>query len=354
MKTPNSNKSQVELAKKGFTLKQVLLLFGFFLLGFLLAFFWFKPKPVKSEEHAQMQGNYPLLNPLIDDYAANHLNMGELKSFRDKIETYIKKETSKSPELHVSYYFRDLNNGLWTGINEREAFAPASLMKIPVMIAILKKAETHPEVFNLEMVYDSLNNSLIEEDQGMKKVHGKHYSMHELIEMMIDYSDNFATLTLLKYIGEEAVQKVESDLNIRIKPEYTELSNFVTVKNYAGFFRILYNASYLNPEMSQKALGYLSNAVYNEGIRKATPSNIKVAQKYGKRDIHGKGTQLESIQLHHFGLVYFPEKPFIIGIMTRGSNLEQKKKIIYELSKMTYEEVEMQSKVKPYDRVFNE
>lgn len=171
---------------------------------------------------------------------------------------------------------------------------------------------------------------------------------------MIDYSDNFATLTLLKYIGEEAVQKVESDLNIRIKPEYTELSNFVTVKNYAGFFRILYNASYLNSEMSQRALTYLSKAEYKEGIRKAIPDSIVVAHKYGKRDISGVGTKLESIQLHHFGLIYYPGKPFLLGIMTRGSNLVQKKRIIYELSKITFEEVHKQASSAAYDRVFIE
>ena len=227
-------------------------------------------------------------------------------------------------------------------------------MKIPVMIAILKKAETHPEIFKMEIVYDAINNNTIEEDQGVLKVQGKHYSMHDLIEMMIDYSDNFAAMALLKYIGEEAVQKVENDLNIRIKPEYTDLSNFVTVKNYAGFFRILYNASYLNPEMSQKALAYLSKAVYNEGIRKAIPDSINVAHKYGKRDIHVQGSKLKTIQLHHFGLVYYPGKPFILGIMTRGSNLEQKKKIIYELSKITFDEVNRQMSSFPYDRVFIE
>lgn len=324
------------------------------IIGFTLSYFWFKPKPTKKYETGKPELNYPMLNPLIEEFETHHLKMGELKSFRDKIDAYIKKESALSPDLQVSYYFRDLNNGLWTGINEKEYFAPASLMKIPVMIAILKKAETHPDVFDLEMVYDSINNSLIDEDQGMAKVHGKHYSMNELIEMMIDYSDNFATLTLLKYIGEEAVQKVEKDLNISIKPEYTELSNFVTVKNYAGFFRILYNTSYLNPEMSQKALTYLSKAVYNEGIRKAIPDSIMVAQKYGKRDIQANGSKLESVQLHHFGLVYYPGKPFILGIMTRGSNLTQKKRIIYELSKITFEEVHSQASSNPYDRVFNE
>jgi beta-lactamase class A len=354
MKTQKTQKNTNTAPKNLLSPTTIVIMVSLFLFGFALAYFVFKPKQHKIKLETKPTNMYPMLNPLLDEFKAEGLNMTELKSFKEKIESYIAKEIAISPGLHVSYYFRDLNNGLWTGINEREGFAPASLMKIPVMMAILKRAETDPEVFNLEMVYDSVNNSLIEEDQGFKKVHGQHYSMDDLIKMMIDYSDNFATLTLLKFIGEEAVQKVETDLNIRIKPEYTELSNFVTVKNYASFFRILYNSSYLNQEMSQRALAYLSKAEYNEGIRKAVPDTIMVAHKYGKRDLHKPGDKLESIQLHHFGLVYYPGKPYILGVMTRGSDLKQKQKIIYELSKITFEEVDKQTRSSSYDRVFHE
>lgn len=326
-----------------------------FLVGFLISFFFFRQSPKSKNIPTQTSETPPpsLVNPLINEYKKRNLDMQELSNFRHLIEKYIEKKRTQVPDLHISYYFRDLNQGLWIGINERETFAPASLMKIPVMIAILKKAEKEPEILNLSVLYDSTSMGKVIEEAGVKKVHGRNYTMSELIEMMIEYSDNFAALALLNYIGEDAVQQVEHDLNIYIKQNYTELTNFVTVKSYAGFLRILYNCSYLNQEMSQKALSYLSKSTYNEGIRKAVPDSIRIAHKYGKRDLENPNG-MQTLQLHHFGLVYHPQKPFILGIMTRGSNLKVKEEIVYDLSKITYDEICRQLNEEKGTRVFNE
>ena len=48
----------------------------------------------------------------------------------------------------IAVYFRDLHDGPWFGINEDKEFDPASMMKVPVMIAWLKRAETNPIVLN--------------------------------------------------------------------------------------------------------------------------------------------------------------------------------------------------------------
>lgn len=335
--------------------KNLIVLLVLFFSGFLIAYLVFKPYK-KNKTSLQVSSEVPvppLLNPLLNEYQKRNFDLRELHNFRSKIEEYISARSKEIPGLHVSYYFRDLNQGLWIGINERETFAPASLMKIPVMIAVLKKAEKEPEILNLSVQYDSTTMGKVSEEAGIKKVHGRNYTLPELIEMMIEYSDNFATLALLDYIGEAEVQKVEHDLNIYIKQGYTEFTNFVTVKAYAGFLRILYNSSYLNREMSEKALEFLAKSSYKEGLRKAIPDSIRVAHKYGKRDLETQGG-LETLQLHHFGLVYHPQKPFIIGIMTRGSSLKVKEDIIYDLSKITYDELNKQLSVKPDHQVFVE
>jgi beta-lactamase class A len=335
--------------------KNIIVFLVLFFSGFLIAYLVFKPsKKIKTSLHVSSEIPVPpLLNPLLNEYQKRNYDLRELRNFRSKIEDYIEVKNREIPGLHVSYYFRDLNQGLWIGINEREKFAPASLMKIPVMIAILKKAEKEPGILNLGVIFDSTSMVHVTEEAGVKKIHGRNYSLTELIEMMIEYSDNFATLALTSYIGEDAIQKVEHDLNIYIKADYTEFTNFVSVIAYAGFFRILYNSSYLNREMSEKALEFLSKSSYKEGLRKAIPDSIGVAHKYGKRDLKTQGG-VETLQLHHFGLVYHPQKPFILGIMTRGSSLKVKEDIIYDLSKITYDELNKQLSVKPDHQVFIE
>ena len=138
----------------------------------------------------------------------------------------------------------------------------------------------------------------------------------------------------------DEVLKVSNELNLNVKNDLNINSNFMKVKSYAGIFRILYNGTYLNQSNSERALNYLSKAEFSKGIRAAIPSEILVAHKYGTRDVFDAQGKLKNIQLHHFGIVYHKQKPFILGIMTRGGDLPSREQIIYDLSKLTYEEVE--------------
>jgi beta-lactamase class A len=283
-----------------------------------------------------------LVNPMLPCIQEMKLNMKELKSFRPALDSYLAKIQIQNPEIHISYYFRDLNNGLWIGVEEKELFSPASLMKIPVMIAVLKKSETEPTFIDNKIQYDTTLLDKIDEDEGngFKKNHAEWYSIDQLITQMITYSDNKATLMLMQAVGMEEIIKVSNELNLDVKNDLNINSNFMKVKSYAAIFRILYNGTYLNKVNSEKALIYLSKSEFSKGIRAAVPSNVIVAHKYGTRDeFDAKGIST-NIQLHHFGIVYHKQKPFLIGIMTRGGKKEVREKIIYDLSKLTYDEVE--------------
>jgi hypothetical protein len=88
----------------------------------------------------------------------------------------------------------------------------------------------------------------------------------------------------------------------------------------------------------------LSRAEYNKGIRLAVPPEIRVCHKYGERDTLLGPTQLQIQQLHHAGIVYYPGKTFFLCIMTKGSDKEKMEKIIYEISRIIYQQVDKQVK----------
>ena len=50
----------------------------------------------------------------------------------------------------------------------------------------------------------------------------------------------------------------------------------------------------------------------------------------------------EGYQLHHFGIVYYPGKPYLIGVMTRGGSKEVKEQVVENLSRITYMAVHRQ------------
>ena len=72
---------------------------------------------------------------------------------------------------------------------------------------------------------------------------------------MIGYSDNNATYVLFYSIDSGYFDHVLNDLHIDNK--IAQNQNVISLKEYTKLFRVLYNATYLNQEMSQKAMEYL-------------------------------------------------------------------------------------------------
>jgi len=89
--------------------------------------------------------------------------------------------------------------------------------------------------------------------------------------------------------------------------------------------------------MSEKALEILSEGGYMNGLRKGVPSEVLVAHKFGERTIDGS---IDNIQLHDCGIVYYPTKPYLLCIMTRGDSFINQEKVIAELSSFVYKEID--------------
>ena len=89
-----------------------------------------------------------LTNPLL-----RYVTFRELRPFQSKVEELIKNEQSTGKVRDVAVYFRSLSDGMWFGINENEKFSPASLLKVPVMMAYLKLAESDPDILKKKYAY---------------------------------------------------------------------------------------------------------------------------------------------------------------------------------------------------------
>ncbi len=96
---------------------------------------------------------------------------------------------------------------------------------------------------------------------------------------MIVYSDNTATNTLLQHLPNDVQGRTLKELGIPL-PDEKSLEYLVTVKEYASFFRVLYNASYLSREKSELALEILSQSAFKNGIVKMLPASMSVAHKF--------------------------------------------------------------------------
>lgn len=282
-------------------------------------------------------GGGTLTNPLLD--LDSDLEFTELRPFRRKLGNLIEEPLSSGAVRHVSVYFRDLNNGPSLGINEKEPFSPASLFKVPIMMAILKEAEASPALLQQRVVDADEDDSGKQNIPPSRRVEtGRSYTVGELLHLMITTSDNRAHNLLLGYLDRKVFGRVFADLGLAA-PDIKARDASMRVKDYATFFRILYNASYLSREMSEKALRLLSESEYKNGLVAGVPAGTVVAHKFGERAYPDHPER----QLHDCGIVYHPRTPYVLCVMTRGESLPALEAVIRDASALVYKEVDAQS-----------
>jgi beta-lactamase class A len=65
------------------------------------------------------------------------------------------------------------------------------------------------------------------------------------------------------------------------------------------------------------------------------PAGISVANKFGEREL-ADGTR----QLHDCGIVYHPERPYVLCVMTKGASFEQLSRTVADVSQLVYREID--------------
>jgi len=184
----------------------------------------------------------------------------EFVKVKNDIIEFISSEKAKGNISSASYYFRDLDNGPISYYNEHEKFWPSSLMKLPIMMVYLKKAEKDKSLLEKEIQIDKKVSDFHQNIDSEKTIaKNTSYKIDDLIRKMIIYSNNGSTYLLVDHL-EKTDSEAISDLFLELgmaDPE-RQKDDFVNVKRYAELYRYLYEASYLNPEMSEKALNILS------------------------------------------------------------------------------------------------
>jgi len=321
------------------------LIAGIFIVGFCVGFwsslFNLDRDIVKGiSPFREKDNNYEFINPLLFYEIPNGVNLKEFDSLVRNVRGTIDNFVRAGNERKTSFYFRDLNRGQWVGINENERYTPSSLLKVVVMIAYFKEAESRPSIFSNKILFSEEIAGLIgsiPHDKGTELDIGQKYSVSDLIKKMIIQSDNGATYALLSEVNDKLLDQIYSDLELE-NPGDAGRTYTISPQDFVPFLRILYNATYLNREMSDRALALLSQTNFQDGIAAGIPRSIKIAHKYGET-VSGSEENVDFIELHDCGIVYYPDKPYLLCIMSRGEKLEVLSSVMKDISETVYSHV---------------
>ncbi|MSM40533.1 MAG: hypothetical protein GJT30_13035 [Geobacter sp.] len=321
---------------------------SFWIIGFLLfvaggAAGFFLARSLGSEaashrHHTLRQAGYRYTNPLLEcEIAQEYIQSGPLGSMKQKVAALIREKVAAGDVQDVAVYFRDLHDGPWFGINEQAEFSPASLMKIPVMIGYLKMAETDPGLLHRRFTFDGGEDWTAMQNikPSVTIERGKSYTVDDLLFRMMAYSDNNAWHLLFENIDYHYLDRILSEVGVSYDPDKEE--DLMTVKSYSSLLRVLYNASYLSKPLSEKALELLAHVEFKDGIVAGIPAGVPVVSKYGERTL-GSGNEVK--QLHEFGIVYYPNNHYLLGIMTRGNDFARLAGVLSDISRLIYAEVD--------------
>ena len=279
--------------------------------------------------------SYKFIDPLLFCQDQNITNE-DANDIENQVSTYINQEKANNDLIDAAFYFKDLNGGPWALVNPDYQSAPASLLKVPVAMSVYQRAEENTGFLKttttLPKDIEAMNADKTEYFPVPEQMEpNTTYTVEDLVRLMLEDSDNSALYVLGNMFTLQELQSAYTHLGIDA-PTAGESGYTMSVKTYASFFLVLYNATFLTQDDSEHLLSLLSQSTFTQGIVAGLPAGMTVAHKFGESTSASDGT----LQLNDCGIVYKPNHPYLICIMTKGTSYDTLASVISHISQMTY------------------
>ena len=340
---PSSNQPKPSLYKKkpsmAFTAVGLLVAGG--ILGYVV-----HPSTTASTSLALRQHGdaYAFIDPLLAvDRSDTSTPSAQFRSLFSTVKSQIDAAKSAGTVNDASVYFINYGKNGSFAINADAAYSPASLLKVVIMVAYLKEADSNPSIIDSRLMYTPAiaGSETIPFESPTTLEVGKSYSVESLIENMIINSDNGAMDVLADNIDHTYLDGVFTDLGIA-NPDSNQANYTISTKEYSLFFRVLYNSTYLSRANSEKALSILSKATYKDGLVAGLPAGTVVSHKFGEHVVQDSTGAQQSVELHDCGIVYGEGGPYLLCVMTKADTLNDAQSLIANISRVVHQAVTAQ------------
>jgi beta-lactamase class A len=279
----------------------------------------------------RVSGDYKYIGPIVSAEPA--IESDRFSPIKKELTEIIANE-KQNGLISASVYLREFSEGDWMTINPNERYEPGSLLKVGVLMTYLRMTEDNSKLLDSVVVYHGEKGFVFpsEHFKSDTVVEGHKYKINDLLQHMIKYSDNRATVYLENYMDTIIFKKEFKDLGIT-EPRFQDPHYTLNVKEYSCMFKALYNAGYLRKRASEDALALLTESTFRDGLLKELPASIVVAHKFGEAgdaNIH---------ELHESGIVYIKNNPYLITIMTKGTDWNKLSAVIGHISRIVYDKM---------------
>jgi len=262
-------------------------------------------------------------NLFEETFVLENQNQTRKSQKREKIKRLFREKTENLSGLW-GLYVVDLSDGSSFGVNENKVFTAASLIKLPVMLAMYQEFQAGS--LDPLQTYSLTNKDKI---PGAGILYGKpqgyEVTYEELVNLMGKYSDNTAFGIARKILGDEKIDNVIKKAGM---VSTSIINNETTPMDVGEFFKRLWDLSLTDKESRDKILESLTQTSFEDWLRKGIPSEVSFAHKFGR----------EINVVNDAGIV-LSDHPFVLVVLSKGIIEKEANQVFPELSSAIYEEM---------------
>ncbi|MGB8908253.1 MAG: serine hydrolase [Candidatus Cybelea sp.] len=229
----------------------------------------------------------------------------------------------------------DLNTGYYAGFNAGKSMPAASTIKVPVMVEVFAQLETGR--FDLQ---HRVRLEYVDKDYGSGDLCdepvGTTYPVSELLEKMIDISDNTATNMLIRLVGRRNINRRMEELGLT----RTHLAGDVRTAGWSirqtlrtspadlvHLLALMARGELVDEWSSNEMIAILKADEYNTLLPEPLPPDVAIAHKTGSLND----------TLNDAGIVFASEAPYVIAVMTTAlPSKDLGRSFIHSVSRLAY------------------
>jgi len=229
----------------------------------------------------------------------------------------------------------DLSTGYSVGSNANASMPAASTIKVPVMVEVFRQLSAG--AFDLQRRLTLLSS---DKDYGSGDLcdapAGSTFTVEELLEKMIDISDNTATNMLIRLVGRSNINATMARLGL----QHTHLASDVRTSSWAvrqslrsspadmvKLLALMAKHELVDEWSSNEMIEILEADRINTLLPQGLPDDVPVA--------HKTGSFFDT--LNDVGIVYEDDAPYVIAVMTTHlPSLPVGRSFIRTISHVTY------------------
>ena len=239
-------------------------------------------------------------------------------------------------EGKVGFYFKNLVTGETVGYNEKEQFLPASIVKVPLLAAMMLMRERGETDFRelITVPKEEMRpgcgvvQHMTGDESGAVTL-----DINTLYRFMIVISDTTATNALYKHYGNEKIIETLKELGFKgtqfNRAYYDSVREEAGIQNYfvpeemGDMFEKMYNRTLISKKASEDMENILLLQQINHKMGGRMPEGFPIAHKTGE----------EEDKTHDLGIVYVRE-PFFVCFASYETDIPEFEQFIRDT---TYE-----------------